>query len=220
MSTPCFVETSLPRSVARIKEFNLPRFDYYLQEVQQRLGLAPISLIRPWTAPEVAAVENALRIAIVNSGIATMQIPNFTGTNQSKGNKAADFFIDRTANYFPIGATIEATQAKGYPDRIFRLGAVGFFMEFKATSDWNDTDSNRRVLTSSPLKMINLINSGLVGNPPAHFVCTVIYDKNLSLIRSCRLDFLEPNSEVNIRLEASTSQKILTQSPHKTFQIP
>jgi hypothetical protein len=32
-----------------------------------------------------------------------------------------------------------------------------------------------------------------------------------------RLDFLEPKMEVDVRLEASVSQRLLAQAPHKKF---
>jgi hypothetical protein len=93
-------------------------------------------------------------------------------------------------------------------------------MELKATSNWRNGDSNRRVLTSAPDKMRQLVNSGQIGNPPAHLICTVLYSEANSTVTGIRLDFLKPDSIVNIRLEASTSQRLLTQGLHHKVTIP
>jgi hypothetical protein len=199
----------------------VPRFDAYLLEVQQRNGLQPIALIRDWTAQEIVTVEAALRAAIAASNVLSSAIPNFAGiSNQSKGNKAADHFIATVPPHLPAPSTIVHAQGAGYPDRIFLFGAVGFCMELKATSNWRSGDSNRRVLTSAPDKMRQLVNSGQLGNPPAHLICTVLYSEVNSTVTGIRLDFLKPDSLVNIRLEASTSQRLLTQGLHHKVNIP
>lgn len=198
----------------------MPRFDEYLLEVQQRNGLQPIALIRDWTQQEITSVETALRTALAASNILNSIIPNFSGiSNQSKGNKAADHFISIVPRHLPIPNRIVPAQGAGYPDRIFMIGAVGFCMEMKATSNWKNRDSNRRVLTSAPDKMRSLVSSGQVSNPCAHLICTVIYSEANSTVTNIRLDFLRPDSIVNIRLEASTSQRLLTQGPHYNVLI-
>ena len=199
----------------------MPRFDDYLSEVQQRNGLQPIPLIRAWTQAEVTAVEAALRAAVLASNIINSAIPNFAGiSNQAKGNKAADHFVKTVPQHLPAPNRIIAAKGSGYPDRIFSFGQLGFCMELKATANWKNGDGNRRVLTSSPEKMRKLVKSGHIGNPPAHLVCTVFYGKTSSLVTGVRLDFLEPDSIVNIRLEASTSQKLLTSGSQHKATIP
>ena len=93
-------------------------------------------------------------------------------------------------------------------------------MEMKATSNWKNADGNRRVLTGSPTKMRNLIAIGKLAAPPAHLICTVFYSEAQSTLDGIRLDFLEPDSQIKIRLEASTSQQLLHNSPQTTATIP
>lgn len=66
--------------------------------------------------------------------------------------------------------------------------------------------------------MQKLVSTNKIGAPPAHLVCTVLYSEQQStmtgIVTGLRLDFLDPSSEINIRLEASTSQLLLAQSPH------
>jgi len=50
-------------------------------------------------------------------------------------------------------------------------------------------------------------------------ICTVLYREENSSVQGVRLDFLEPDSEVSIRLEASTSQRLLTQGGHQKFML-
>lgn len=199
----------------------MPRFDDYLNQVQQHTGLNPVvNLIRAWTPQEKTAVEVGIRAAVGASGIVGAQIPNFVGTNQSKGNRAANHFLANVSPHLNPPNSIVTASGKGYPDQIFRISGIGFCMEMKATSNWQNTDGNRRVLTSSPNKMRNLVANGQLAAPPAHFICTVLYDEANSTIVSIRLDFLEPNSEIKIRLEASTSQKLLHQGAQTTATIP
>lgn len=198
----------------------MARFDAYLLEVQQRLGYQPLQLIRAWAPQESAAVEAAIRAAVQGSGIVGSVIPNFAGTNQSKGNRAAKHFITTVTPFVPPPFSIASALGSGYPDRVFANGAAGYCLELKATSNWQNGDANRRVLTSRPEKMRRLVNAGIIGNPPAHLVCTVLYSNATSQVAGIRLDFLEPDSEVNIRLEASTSQSLLTQGTHRKAMIP
>ncbi|MFZ3582122.1 hypothetical protein ACOI1H_08130 [Loktanella sp. DJP18] len=199
----------------------MPRFDDYLAEVQQRMNLNPIMmLVRAWTPQEITAVENAIRVAVVASGIIGLQIPNFTGTNQAKGNKAANHFLNTVSPHLARPNSIVLATGSGYPDRIFRLGGICFCMEMKATSNWRNADGNRRVLTSSPTKMRNLIINRQLASPPAHLICTVLYNEANSTVTGIRLDFLEPNSEIKIRLEASTTQQLLHNGAQTTAIIP
>jgi hypothetical protein len=206
--------------MAGFKESVVPRFDEYLLEVQERNGLQPIDLIRAWAPDEILTVEAALRASIAASNIVNSTIPNLSGiSNQSKGNKAADYFMDVISQNLVAPNSVIQAQGAGYPDKIFLMGTVGFCMELKATSKWKNGDSNRRVLTSAPDKMRHLVSSGQVDNPPAHLICTVLYSEQNSTVDGIRLDFLEPSSEVNIRLEASTSQRLLNQGPHHKVNI-
>jgi hypothetical protein len=198
----------------------VPRFDAYFSELQQREGLPHVDLIRAWTAQEIATVETAIRAAVAASGILGMGIPNFAVSNQAKGNRAADHFTAKISPHLPAPNTITSAEGKGYPDMIFTSGGVGFCLEMKATSNWRNGDSNRRVLTSSPHKMRRLIAAVQICAPPAHMICTVEYSTVNSTVDGIRMDFLGPDSEVNIRLEASTSQKLLSQGAHQKFTMP
>jgi hypothetical protein len=84
-------------------------------------------------------------------------------------------------------------------------------LEVKATSNWNDRDSNRRVLTSSSNKL-----RAQFSDPIYHLLLTVLYsqNENLATIEAIRLDFLELTTVVNVRLEASVNHKILATGHH------
>lgn len=81
----------------------------------------------------------------------------------------------------------------------------------KATSGWNPKDANRRVLTSSSKKLRSQFSE-----PIHHLLLTVLYSnsQNSANIERIRLDFLEPTTIVNVRLEASVNHKILANSLH------
>ena len=198
----------------------MPNLETYLNEVQRRSDLVPQPLIRAWTSKEIDNVKRAIRIATANSGIIGAKIENFVGTNQAKGNKAADFLVQKLNAHLPHGGKISYAAGHGYPDRILHVNSQKICLEIKATSEWKDGDSNRRVLLSTPDKIIKLLNADAVDKPPAHLICTVIYERQLSIITTIRLDFINPKSKINIRLEASTSQRFLTQGSHEKFILP
>lgn len=198
----------------------MARFEAYLLEIQRRGGMEPLNLIRAWESGEAASVGAVIGSAVRTSGIIGSTIPSFVGTNQARGNKAADHFVAVVPRFLRSPNRIDAATGAGYPDRVFRSADQGYFMELKATSNWRNVDANRRVLTSAPDKMRRLVSSGLVGSPPAHIICTVLYNEETAIVTGVRIDFLEPGSEVNIRLEASTSQRLLSQGSHHKLTIP
>jgi len=198
----------------------MPRFSDYLNAVQQHMDLGPGRvLLRAWTRDEIDAVETAIRVAVVDSGIIGSPIPNFDGTNQAKGNKAEKHFLEVVRPHITAPYGIDSTREKGYPDLVFKMGEDGHCLEMKATGNWNNMDTNRRVLTSSPRKMRKLVAEGQLSEPPVHLLCTILYHRSDSTVDGVRLDFLQPDSETNIRLEASTSQYLLHQGQHHTTVI-
>jgi hypothetical protein len=96
------------------------------------------------------------------------------------------------------------------------VGGQGFPFELKATSDWNPNDSNRRVLTSSSQKLRRHFR-----HPINHLLATVVYHQEAGVFRleSVRLDYLNPDTEVSIRLEGSVSHKLLAESNHPSVHI-
>ena len=92
-----------------------------------------------------------------------------------------------------------------------------FPFELKATSTWDAADSNRRVLTSSSRKLRQRF-PGAVN----HVLATMLYatGAGISRVRSLRLDFIEPGTLVNIRLEASVSHRLLAEATHRSTTIP
>jgi hypothetical protein len=115
--------------------------------------------------------------------------------------------------------TVDACPGGGCPDKILVEIASGrtFPFELKATSTWDVADSNRRVLTSSSRKL-----RGRFPGAVNHVLATLLYATaaGVSRISSLRLDFIEPSTLVNIRLEASVSHRLLAQATHRSTTIP
>jgi len=99
---------------------------------------------------------------------------------------------------------------------IQRVTGLHIPLEVKATSNWNERDANRRVLTSSSKKL-----RAQFSDPIHHLLLTVLYSQNQSWVKidTIRLDFLEPTTTVNVRLEASVNHKILANGPHYSQTI-
>jgi hypothetical protein len=192
--------------------------DYY-NELQRREGLEPVELVAAWLQADADAISAAFRNAFSTSRITEQTIPIRAGsTNQSIGNQVADFFVP-VMNQHLQQFRIDACPGGGYPDKILVEIASGrtFPLELKATSTWNVADSNRRVLTSSSRKLRQRF-PGAVN----HVLATVLYSMGagVSRVQSLRLDFIEPGTLVNIRLEASVSHRLLAEATHRSTTIP
>ena len=195
------------------------RIAEYYDELQRREDLDPVELVAEWAQADTDAISAALRNAFAASRIIEQTIPIRAGsTNQSIGNQVADFFVP-VINQNLQAYRIDACPGGGYPDKILVEIASRrtFPFELKATSTWDATDSNRRVLTSSSRKLRQRF-PGAVN----HVLATMLYatGAGISRVQSLRLDFIEPATLVNIRLEASVSHRLLAQATHRTTTIP
>ena len=192
--------------------------EYYI-ELQRREGLEPIELVGAWDQNTPDRVSQSFRAGIEASRLLEQEIPlRERSSNQSVGNQVADYFVP-AINAHLQGYRIDPCSGGGYPDKILVEIATGraFAFELKATSTWDENDSNRRVLTSSSRKL-RLRFAGAAN----HVLATILYStENLrSRVISLRLDFIEPDTLVNIRLEASVSHRLLTQTTHTSITIP
>lgn len=158
-------------------------------------------------------------MAALASRITEQVVPLRGGSsNQSIGNQVAEFF----ALQFPPHLTthdLRACAGAGYPDKtlVRRANNVSYPLELKATSTWNAADSDRRVLTSSSRKLRDRFRA-----PINHLLATILYGQRGAdwFITSVRLDFVGPNTLVNIRLEASVSHRLLSQATHAAITVP
>jgi hypothetical protein len=194
-----------------------PLLDYY-RELQRREGIEASDLVAEWDDAAVEEISADFRAAVGRSQITQQVVPIRPGSsNQSIGNQVADFFTLQ----FPAFLTehvIRACAGAGYPDKILirRRDERAYPLELKATSGWNAADSNRRVLTSSSRKLRQQFRA-----PVNHLLATILYAQrgNDWLVTSLRLDFIGPNTLVNIRLEASVSHRLLARATHPSITI-
>lgn len=196
----------------------MPNFDDYYRDLLSWEGVPHRQLIDPWPADLRAAVEGDMINAVAASGLKGSVCPIPTGTsNQAIGNKVETFTVDLLSphmKHFHLGPC----SGKGYPDKMLtQFGTnLDIPLEMKATSDWNPSDSNRRVLTCSSAKLRKQFQS-----PIHHLLATVLYTVVPGGVRvdSLRLDFLEPNTTVSVRLEASVNHKILASGFHHSREV-
>jgi hypothetical protein len=122
----------------------------------------------------------------------------------------------KTINSHLATLRIEDCSGAGYPDKRLRKlsDSRTLVFELKATSEFDPTDSNRIVLTSPSEKLRRYFRM-----PINHLMATACYHQQGSQIEihHLRLDFLEPSTPVNVRLEASVSQRILAKGIHPNF---
>ena len=177
-------------------------------------------LVYQWPKDLRDAIVIAFVDAVSNTSIKGSVCPIKSGSkNQSIGNQLEKYIVAKL-NAAISDFSISHCSGKGYPDQMLIQNITRLCMplEVKATSEWNPKDANRRVLTSSSKKLRDKFS-----DPIYHLLLTVLYlfdgEENLATIDTIRLDFLEPTTTVNVRLEASVNHKILANGPHHSKMI-
>jgi len=191
-------------------------FSEFYIELQKREGLQPKILVDTWPGNLAEEIIADFLHGVNSQSIKGSLCPIRPGSsNQSIGNQVESFvvpkLIDGLAKF-----RLEKCSGAGYPDQQLRMGDLLIPLELKATGDWNPNDSNRRVLTSSSEKLRKYFRT-----PIYHLLCTVLYTAEAggTRIDAIRLDFLEPDSPVSVRLEVSVNHKLLATGKHKNVTI-
>ena len=170
--------------------------------------------VHAWPKPLRNAVETDFVAATAFCQIKSANCPvRPASTNQSIGNQVEEYTISKLNGHFSAFSIAPCKDA-GYPDKTLTQKTTRLKMplEFKSSRDWNPNDANRRVLTSSSKKLRRQFTA-----PIHHLLLTVLYSSASPrhvTIKTIRLDFLEPSTAVNVRLEASVNHKILANVPH------
>lgn len=188
----------------------------YFGELVRREGKQPVCLAARWHRKDIKSISHCLRSAFTRCRFEQNPLRiNSRITGQAMGNRLASFFagqVGRELRHYQIGSC----SGQGYPDRQLRQPSKkrSYALELKATSAFEPKSTNRVILTCSSTKL----RRHFVG-PINHLLLTVFYRKkrNQIWIRNFRLDFLEPWTKVNVRLEASVSQHLLANGKHASF---
>jgi hypothetical protein len=191
-------------------------FATYYRNLAVWEGVPEVELVAAWRREDVDAIAQDFQDAFTRSGLSCAVLTVPIGiSNQSIGNKVADFLVANIKQYLKA-FRIESCSGAGYPDKRLVNGSDrrSFVFELKATSCFDPGDSNRIVLTSSSQKLRRYFQQ-----PIHHLLMTACYEQQdvQIRVRKLRLDFLEPNSQVNVRLEASVSQRFLARGTHLNF---
>jgi hypothetical protein len=188
----------------------------YFCELTGREGKPVSKLASRWQRSEISSIARCVRSAFQRSGFDREPLRvSSKVSGPAMGNKLADYFatqLDRQLRIFKI----QRCAGQGYPDR--RLLRVrnkrSYALELKATRSFEPKSTHRVILTCSSGKLQRHFVA-----PINHLLLTVFYRKkgNRIWIQNFRLDFLEPTTKVNVRLEASVSHHLLANSPHPSF---
>lgn len=185
----------------------------YYQDLLNWEGQPQRVLVREWPNTLRESIEAAFVNAVSKSAVKGSICPlNPGSTNQSIGNQVEKYTMAKLGRTI-LDFSISLCRGAGYPDQMMIETATNrrIPLEVKATSKWDPNDSNRRVLTSSSNKLRTQFS-----DPIYHLLLTVLYSaqENSATINTIRLDFLEPTTMVNVRLEASVNHKILAAGNH------
>lgn len=191
----------------------------YFNKLQKEHNRTPRCLIRKWEDEEVRVVKATIKTAVKKAGYIGQLIPSSGSTNPVLGSASEKFFVEQVNPHLKNAIESPTGCGGGYPDRVIHIKGRRYCMELKATKSWEKRDSHRRVLTCSPDKLLKLVENEKVDDPPAHLMGTVLYNKEQKTVTGFRVDFFEPSTMVNFRLEASTTQKMLSEESCKPLII-
>lgn len=174
-----------------------------------------VPLIAKWDPSRRKSITEALSAEFkrdfVNRDMAA-EIAGFVEANpQSRGHRVASYFRKNLKG--DLGYWFEQPDGgAGYPDYILAWENGGWCCaELKTTtSEIGAVSSLRAVLTGSTNRILKCIAKR--GGTPTHLIITLRYQKTGAVL-GLDLDFLEPDIPVDIKLEASTSQKLLAERP-------
>lgn len=191
--------------------------DYY-KDLLNWEGLPFQPLVEVWPTDLIEEIKTDFVAAVEASNLKHVPCAiRDLSSNQSIGNQVEVFTIRQLESH-TSAFTITRCPGAGYPDwtLLRRACSKKIAFEFKATSDWNPSSTNRCVLTSSSIKIRKCFMP-----PIYHLVCTVHYriSSGAVEIHAIRLDFLEPHTPVNVRLEASVNHKILATGSHSSIVL-
>lgn len=201
---------------------HLPNLQEYYRDLLDWEGIPYCDLVHPWEVDLQDKIEVGFEAAVSASGLKgstckVMKKGNKEPTNQSIGNQVEVYAAEMLSKAIR-GFTLSPCKGAGYPDRVLvqDVSRLRIPLELKATSDWDPSDSNRRVLTSSSAKLRSKFSP-----PIHHLLLTVMYTLGAGFVtvEKIRLDFIEPSTEVKVRLEASVNHKILANGPHRNATI-
>jgi hypothetical protein len=175
-------------------------------------------LIHAWVPELRDMIVSAFEISVSETAVKGSRCSIAGLTNQAAGNTLEKYIVAKLDSGLS-GFSISKCRGAGYPDQTLIQSTTGLqiSLEVKATADWNDTDTIRRVITSSSKKL-----RARFSEPIYHLILTVIYlgrGEDFAKIEAIRLDFLEPTTLVDIKFEASVNHKILVEGSHYSKTI-
>jgi len=186
----------------------------YFQRLLNWEGQPATALVAAWEDKFVQEIKENFRSAFERAAFRgkILKVEEDI-SNQAVGNRVAEFFTAAISPHLSA-YRVEACSGPGYPDKklIRREGERVFVLELKATSEFDAKDSNRIVLTSSSRKLRRDVRA-----PVNHLLATICYQKDgvEIVLEHLRLDFLEPTTPVDMRLEGSVSRKALARAAHQ-----
>jgi hypothetical protein len=188
----------------------------YFCELATREGKPRMKLTSKWPRREISNIRRCVKHAFQRCRFGRVPLTITSSvTGPALGNKLASYFALKL-NAQLTGFGIRSCAGQGYPDRrLVRLGNNrAYALELKATRFFEPSSRHRVILTCSSGKLRRHFVP-----PIHHLLLTVFYRRKGNVIRvvDYRLDFLEPSTKVNVRLEASVSHHLLANASHPHF---
>lgn len=191
-------------------------FKEFLEKLQKEEGIKhPFNLIGNWRDSDKQEIINELKI------IKRVRLPiPHKITPQAFGNLAANKLL----NSLPTHSKLKRLKKKmGYPDWFFKTNNGKLIaIEIKATTQERDSQQggNRSVLFSSTKRLRALFELNNK-KPLCHCVIISVWSQGppsrKTTLRELRPHFLKKSSEINVRLECSSTNELYNQYDHESI---
>jgi hypothetical protein len=190
----------------------------FFQQLAAWEGKPPTPVAAAWESFDAKDVASELDRAVTACGFESVWtlVPADISPSAT-GNRVEKFFAKRMNRH--LGRfKIRPCPGNGYPDKkLVRLAdGDALALELKATTEFDERDGNRMVLTSGSAKLRKHFKL-----PVRHLLLTACYRQQgrRVYIEAIRMDFLQPGTLVNVRFEASTSKRLLAKSSETCIWI-
>lgn len=186
----------------------------YYRELSEREGMPPANLVSAWDPGGKRVIRRALKQAFGRCDFQCSPMGTAAGiTNRSMlGHRVARFF-EQTMGRHLHGFKIIDCKGCGYPDKqlLWLNRNRSYALEIKAAHSFSSSNGLRVTMSCSSGKLRKCFRP-----PIRHLLATICYRQAAGKlwVDMLRLDFLEPWTSVQVRLEASVTQRLLCRGGH------
>jgi len=200
------------------------RYEDFLKELLVREGVThtvAADLLGVWTQSKICTVGQTIELALTSafSSSPAMPIQDWAGkSSQAKGNAVANYVVGILAQ----SPNIKVLPAKkgGFPDEWMEILGEVYAVEMKATGKFPVQESPRTVLLGSTVNLRRSLTNFIAVAPIRQLVIQIAFQNQAAanpIYRATKIYFFQPDTEIKVKFEASTTERLLKKVSSRSF---